>query len=61
MQATTVMADTKHNKYRAKVCAECGKIETNHWKRHWQRQHPGLQIREKDLDEALAHLKSENW
>jgi hypothetical protein len=26
-----------------KVCAHCGKIETDNWTRHWKRNHPGLE------------------
>ena len=27
---------------REKVCGICGKVETNHWRQHWRRNHSGM-------------------
>jgi len=47
--------------YRQKVCAECGKSESDHWARHWKRRHPGKQMKELAPGESPALPYDESW
>jgi len=47
--------------YQHKVCRQCGKVETNHWARHWQRQHPGEAVEELIDGELPLAPHSEDW
>ena len=38
--------ETKHGFHTLKKCAECGKEEGKHWRRHWNEKHPGKEILE---------------
>jgi len=43
------------------VCRQCGKVETNHWARHWQRQHPDEAVEELIDGELPLAPHSEDW
>jgi predicted alpha/beta hydrolase family esterase len=49
------------NNYKTKVCALCGKSQSDHWARHWKNQHPSSDIRELIPGEEPVQPFDENW
>jgi len=47
--------------HKHKVCAECGKSESDQWARHWKRRHPDQPKRELAPGEAPARPYDESW
>ena len=44
-----------------KVCAECGKSESDHWSRHWSRHHPDKQKKALAPGESPSNPYDESW
>jgi hypothetical protein len=47
--------------YKQRVCYLCGKVEESKWKRHWERNHPGQEIKELDDGRLPVAPHSNNW